>query len=141
NPALLFKGRGHRGSLKFSNHPAHTADVPAMLCRDLEACPDFCPPLSGLNAPPNRLRVHHYYQWSQDLPRIDWIPGLKTFTITGPVRSLDSWSRSGRPLLRADRPIAFIPGSDAEQYLDWGWSVLAPWGVWSVGEWASLSFS
>ncbi len=140
NPVLLFKGRGHRGSLKFSSHPAHSADVPAMLCSDLEACPGFCQPLSGLDAPANRRRVHHHYFWQHNFWELDRIPGLKGFTISGPVRSPASWSRSPKLYVHPEQRLKFISGSGAEQYLDWGWSALEQWGVWSVSNIASISF-
>jgi hypothetical protein len=139
NGVFLFKSLNARGKLRRSDQPAYAGDVFGIVRPPTSDSSDI--PSTGQKKV--RDRLYHHYTWVNELWNADRIPGLKIFAVNGPVWSIDSWSRVRRPLLNASKPIRFVAGAegaDAASFLDWGWSDLEDWGVWSLGSQSSLSF-
>ncbi|MDA1234831.1 MAG: hypothetical protein O3A53_08520 [Acidobacteria bacterium] len=67
---------------------------------------------------------------------------VEEFQIDGPAWRPTSWTRLHIPILPTGQTVPFNASFPAQaRFLDWGWSSLEPWGVWSDGPSAALSFS
>jgi hypothetical protein len=136
NSVLLHKSLNARGTLKRSEQPAYAGDVFAIVCAETGDCEA---PEAALAR--RRERLYYDYTWTNELWRSENLSDLKTFAIDGPMWSVDSWSRRDRPRVKPNQPIEFVAGAGSALFLDWGWSGLEDWGVWSIGSQSALSFS
>lgn len=140
NPLLLFKPRERRGVMELSARKARIGDVGAMLCAESGACG----PGKGIDVqkrdPGDRVRTYNSHRWSHEFWSKDVVPNVKTFRVSGPMWQAADWSLDGRTELAMGAPVRFSADADSERMLTWGWWDPEPWGVWSRGHEAMISF-
>lgn len=140
NPLLLWKPKSRRGILKINSAQVQLTDIAATICEGTGACSGFPgTPLGHEHRQASRTIVT--YDWKTELWRADFIPGLRWYSINGPLSKPASWRRLNAPLLRPGTRVEFGRKPGSEVYLDWGWSGIEPWGVWTNSRVATVSFS
>jgi|GEM_PF-3706039 len=139
NPLLLWKPKGRRGPLKIERRQVALADIAATVCEQTNSCSGF--PGVPLNRDGERNRTYMDYTWADDMWSTETIPVVRWFSIQGPVRSIASWHRVRPPEFPMGKWVEFGAKADMATYLDWGWSGIERWGVWSDARTSSMSFS
>lgn len=139
-PLLLVKPISAQGALRISDRPAEIRDLAATVCKETSDCRSLDGiPLDEL--PESRLRSFFYYIWKNEYWNDDRIQPVNEFLIDGPVWQPASWQKLHTGVLPTDQTVLFNASfPEQANFLDWGWSSLEPWGVWSDGPSASLSF-
>ncbi len=139
-PLLLVKPISAQGPMRTSDEPAEIRDLAATVCKETSDCQSLDGvPLDEL--PESRLRSFFYYIWKNEYWASDRIQPVTEFQIDGPAWRPASWMRLRAPVLPTDETVLFNASfPEQANFLDWGWSSLEPWGVWSDGPSASLSF-
>ena len=142
-PLLLVKPPSARGPMQVSDRPAEIRDIAATVCKETGDCRSLGgAPLDEL--PASRRRSYFHYLWRHEFWSSDRIEAVSEYEINGLVWQPTSWARLQPPLPRlpTDETVPINDGFPSRAgYLDWGWSILESWGVWSDGPSASLSFS
>lgn len=140
NPLLLFKPRERHGAMEVSTRAASIGDVGAMLCAESGACE----PGKGIDVqrrdPVGRVRTYNSHRWSHEFWDKDVVPNVKTFRVGGPMWAPSGWSLDGVAEIPMGIPMRFSVNSESERMLTWGWWDPEPWGVWSRGHEAVISF-
>lgn len=140
NPLLLWKPKNRRGALEFNSSQVQLADLAATICEGTGACSGLPgTPLDRERGQPSRTTVA--YEWKTELWTADTISGLRWYSIDGPISMPASWRRINAPRLPIGTWVEFAGKPDARSYLDWGWSNIENWGVWSDAYISGVSFS
>ena len=145
NPVLLVKPPGARGGLNDSMAEASVADIAATVC----GLTKDCTALGGrslFEAPQQSTtrsgRPFYHYQWRNEYWSLKSVPGVTTFTITGPPWEPASWRAAGKAALyQFGTPIDFRINGNLDTYAGYGWAHQESWGTWSDGATATLRLS
>jgi hypothetical protein len=94
NPVLAIKYPGRRGVLAESDLQAQLTDLPRTVCESLGDC--AMPYGIDLRTaePATRARAYHYYRWKHEYWGHATIPGIRQYTVRGPLWLESSWRES-----------------------------------------------